>query len=92
MTIVRLLFAVFACAIAFGGQASALTMGNAPWCAVVESSPGNIEWDCDYQTVEECVPNVLGGNRGFCNVNPYWQPPPGAPGRPGRHKRHIRYQ
>jgi hypothetical protein len=29
-------------------------------------------WYCYYKTVEECVPNVLAGNRGFCNVNPYW--------------------
>ena len=27
-------------------------------------------WDCQYNSLEECVPNVLSGNRGFCNVNP----------------------
>jgi hypothetical protein len=27
-------------------------------------------WDCQYNSLEACVPNVLSGNRGFCNVNP----------------------
>ena len=27
-------------------------------------------WDCQYNSLEECIPNVLSGNRGFCNVNP----------------------
>jgi hypothetical protein len=27
-------------------------------------------WDCQYNSLEDCVPNVLSGNRGFCNVNP----------------------
>ena len=45
--------------------------GDAPWCAVVEIGGGDVEWDCQYRTVEECVPNVIGGARGFCNVNPY---------------------
>jgi hypothetical protein len=27
-------------------------------------------WDCQYNLLEECVPNVLSGNQGFCNVNP----------------------
>ena len=45
--------------------------GNAPWCAVMQLGAGEVEWDCEYRSVEECVPNVLAGNRGFCNVNPY---------------------
>ena len=27
-------------------------------------------WDCQYNSFEACVPNVVSGNRGFCNVNP----------------------
>lgn len=45
--------------------------GDAPWCAVIEVGNGEVYWDCQYRTVEECVPNVIAGNRGFCNVNPY---------------------
>jgi hypothetical protein len=41
-----------------------------PWCAVTDKGTGNIYWDCQYDSLEACVPNVLSGNRGFCNVNP----------------------
>jgi hypothetical protein len=67
--------------LAFAGVAAALcsaipssqagTYGNAPWCAVVEIGNGEVEWDCEYQTIEQCRPNVVAGNRGFCNLNPY---------------------
>jgi len=43
---------------------------HGPWCAVVNTGADNVIWDCRYNSFEECVPNVLSGNRGFCNVNP----------------------
>ena len=43
---------------------------HGPLCAVVSTWNGNVTWECQYNSVEECVPNVLSGNRGFCNVNP----------------------
>jgi hypothetical protein len=46
--------------------------GDAPWCAVVSVGTGSVTWNCYYQTVEACVPNVLAGNRGFCGLNPYY--------------------
>ncbi len=45
---------------------------EAPWCAVINTGL-DVHWDCQYQSVEECVPNILAGNRGFCNPNPYFQ-------------------
>jgi hypothetical protein len=45
--------------------------GNGAWCAVIEIGAGEGYWDCRYRTVEECVPNVLAGNRGTCTPNPY---------------------
>ena len=45
--------------------------GDAPWCAVTEIGEGAEAWDCQYRAVEECVPNVLAGNRGRCSPNPY---------------------
>jgi hypothetical protein len=39
--------------------------GNAPWCAVINLGWGDVYWDCQYRTIEECVPNVIAGNRGF---------------------------
>jgi Protein of unknown function (DUF3551) len=48
--------------------------GDAPWCAVVQVGTGGVHWDCQYNTIEACVPNVLAGNRGFCGMNPYYRP------------------
>ena len=31
-------------------------------------------WECIYRSIQECQPNVLAGNRGFCNPNPYFVP------------------
>ena len=78
-----------AAALSFGFPASrASTYGSAPWCAVVDQGAGNVMWECEYQSVAECQPNVLAGNRGFCQRNPYYRaaapqyyrgaPPPGA--------------
>ena len=72
MTRIVLAAAVLAAALCFevsSGQAGYL--GNAPWCAVINVGDGDVEWECEYRTVEECVPNVLAGNRGFCALNPY---------------------
>jgi hypothetical protein len=47
-----------------------------PWCAFINIGTGNVYEDCRYLSVEACQPNVLAGNRGFCNVNPRWVGPP----------------
>ena len=41
---------------------------EAPWCAVISDG----YWDCQYRSIEECRPNVLAGNRGWCNPSPYY--------------------
>jgi Protein of unknown function (DUF3551) len=45
---------------------------EAPWCAVIENGTGSVYWDCQYRSIEECRPNVLAGNRGWCNPSPYF--------------------
>jgi len=55
--------------------------GDAPWCAVIEIGTGEVYSDCQYQTFEACAPNVVAGNRGFCNVNPRYTSPVAAPAR-----------
>jgi hypothetical protein len=62
--------------------------GAAPWCAVVSSGPAEVEWDCNYYSIEECRPNVLAGNRGSCIQNPRAPDVKFAPKY--RHKRHHR--
>ncbi len=55
----------------------AQTYGNAPWCAVVEIGAGEVEWDCEYSSAQQCAPNVIAGNRGQCTPNPNWRGPRG---------------
>jgi hypothetical protein len=40
---------------------SSQAFGDAPWCAVTERGDGDVHWDCEYHSVEECVPNVPKG-------------------------------
>lgn len=67
--------------------------GDAPWCAVINLGMGDVSWDCRYRTVEECVPNVIAGNRGFCNLNLWGQSsgPGSARGVAGPLKRHSKH-
>jgi hypothetical protein len=91
---VTFLFAAAAAALCLSPLSShAQYFGTAQWCAVISTGTGDVHWDCQYNTVEACVPNVLAGNRGFCELNPYyghpsnyegaWQGPPAA------HDRHY---
>jgi len=52
-------------------QPAAADYDEAPWCAVVGMGKG-VYWDCQYRSFEACQPNVLAGNRGWCNPNPYF--------------------
>ena len=64
--------------------------GNAPWCAVMEIGAGEVERDCAYYSLRECTPNVIAGNRGFCQMNPYYREAPGRRVHRGSHGRHRR--
>ena len=59
--------------------------GEGPWCAVIAVGTGAIYEDCQYYSFEQCRPQVLAGNRGFCNPNPRWTGP--AVKSRTRHKR-----
>jgi hypothetical protein len=83
-----LALAALAAAGMFATPSMAQYYGDAPWCAVQSIGTGEVVWYCYYHTVEECVPNVIAGNRGFCNVNPY--APPGSHVAPAPHKHHKR--
>src|ERR1700688_5128624 len=86
----RLTIAIAAVAAAMCLQVStsqAQYYGDAPWCAVLQIGTGSVTWHCYYRSVEECVPNVLAGNRGSCNLNPYFTASRG-PAATARHARH----
>jgi hypothetical protein len=81
---IMLLTVISVAALFSGVQSSAADEG--PWCATVSLGKGAIASDCHYRTFEECLPNVLAGNRGFCGRNPYWQ----GSSVPRKHrKRHV---
>jgi hypothetical protein len=77
-------------ALLFVAQPAAADYYGAPWCAVIAMGDGDMQWDCEYRTIEECRPNVLAGNRGWCNLNPAlpYRPTEQKPHR----KRHARPQ
>jgi hypothetical protein len=72
------------------GTSSGQAYGDAPWCAVINIGAGTVYWDCQYRTVQECVPNVIAGNRGFCNLNPWPGPSQVAPYKHQYQKRYAR--
>ena len=75
--IMRVMIAAATAAAATGiDLPSSFAFGNAPWCAVISLGTGSVYWDCQYRSVEECAPNVVAGNRGFCQMNPYGAGPP----------------
>jgi hypothetical protein len=85
----RMILAAAALAsLAFSPQAVA-DYHEAPWCAVIGMGKG-VYWDCQYRSAEECVPNVLAGNRGWCNPNPYFTS--NAPTAHQYRKHHTRSQ
>jgi hypothetical protein len=50
------------------GASASHASSDAPWCAVINLGMGDARWDCRYRTVEECVPNVVAGDRGSCKA------------------------
>ena len=86
-----LAIAAFGAVLFYNIPASQAYVGNGPWCAFINIGTGEVFEDCQYQTLEECVPNVLAGNRGTCNPNPRWEgaTAPVVKHRPHR-KRHIK--
>jgi Protein of unknown function (DUF3551) len=65
------------------GPPTARASGDEPWCALTSLGEGAQAWNCEYETVEECLPSVVAGNRGSCVQNPYYRPPPASASVPG---------
>jgi hypothetical protein len=59
-----------------------------PWCAGTNRGSGTFVYNCSMQTLEQCIPEVIAGNRGFCSPNPYYRGPEAAPPR-GKRKRYY---
>ena len=46
-----------------------------PWCAGTNRGSGSFVYNCSMRTFEQCVSEVIAGNRGFCGPNPYYRGP-----------------
>jgi len=91
-TLAKLTIGIAALAVAtWFGTSSSRAGGNAPWCAVINIGQGTVYWDCQYPTFEACyhLGNILAGNRGFCNLDPWPGPSQVVPYR--HPKRHAQY-
>ena len=85
ITIRSLVLVVAALAPCLGASSShAGTYGDEKWCAVTNNGGDALNWDCEYETVADCQPAVVQGSRGFCAINPYYQPPAPQPAPPQR--------
>jgi hypothetical protein len=58
-----------------------------PWCAGTNRGGGTFVYDCSMRTLEQCIPEVIAGNRGFCSPNPNYRGPEASPPR-GKRKRY----
>jgi hypothetical protein len=65
----RAIFAVIAALVSLALEPAQAVAAEAPWCAVTKEGD---HWDCSYRSVAECQSNVVAGNRGWCNQNPYF--------------------
>jgi hypothetical protein len=91
-TLAKLTFGIATLAAATGpGSSPSRAYGDAPWCAVIGLGKGDVYWDCQYPTFEACyhLGNILAGNRGFCNLNPWPGPSQVIPYN--HRKRHPQY-
>ena len=84
------LFLAGALALAALGVAQPAQAYEAPWCAVIGLGHGDAYWDCQYGSLEQCVPTILAGNRGFCNQNPAYTGPAPVKRAKIRHRRRAR--
>ena len=67
-----LILVAIAAAILFDARPSGAYQG--PWCAGT-SRGHSFVYNCSMRTFEQCVSEVIAGNRGFCGPNPYYRGP-----------------
>ena len=58
-----------------------------PWCAGTSRGHAFV-YNCSMRTFDQCVSEVIAGNRGFCSPNPNYRGPEGPPPR-GKRKRYY---
>jgi hypothetical protein len=59
---------------------------QSPWCAGTNRGGSTFSYNCSVRTFEQCVSEVIAGNRGFCSPNPYYRGPEVPPSRGKRYR------
>ena len=87
----KLLFVTAALAVTMSAAPapSRASGGNAPWCAIIDYGDGGVSRECVYRSFEECYPNVIAGNKGSCNVNPYGSGPSASAAASHKHRKQV---
>jgi Protein of unknown function (DUF3551) len=70
----RYMLVVTAVAAAMVFDVGASRAYQGPWCAV-QNIGHAVVYNCSMRTLEMCTQEVIAGNRGFCNPNPYYRGP-----------------
>ena len=81
-----LIVVTIAVAVLFDVRPSGAYQG--PWCAGTNRGSGSFVYNCSMRTFEQCVSEVIAGNRGFCGPNPYYRGLEPVPVR-GKRKRYY---
>jgi Protein of unknown function (DUF3551) len=66
-------FAVVAASLCMIRASHAYQTGDAKWCRVTNKGADSMQWECEYETSEECAAAVA-GTGGYCAINPFWRP------------------
>ena len=67
-------FGIVAAVLCMNTQAShAYQTGDSKWCTVTNKGADSIQWECEYDTSDECAAAVA-GTGGYCAINPFWRP------------------
>jgi hypothetical protein len=72
--------AVVAASLCMARASYAYQTGDAKWCTVTNKGADSMQWECEYESSDECAAAVA-GTGGYCAVNPFWRPDQKSNGR-----------
>jgi hypothetical protein len=74
-------FVIVAAVLCMNTQAShAYQTGDSKWCVVMNKGADSMQWECEYDTSDECA-TAVAGTGGYCAINPFWRPDQSPNGR-----------
>jgi len=54
--------------------------GDSQWCLVTKKGADSMQWECEYDTSNDCA-TAVAGTGGYCAINPFWQSDKSSHGR-----------